>query len=77
MGFHESDRVVATRDIDNTVTGLGVRAGTPGVVLRQVGTMPATFRVRFAPAEEPAGRSIVVDDLTDHDIAPGYEDGGV
>jgi len=67
MGFREADAVVATRDIASTVTGNAVSSGAKGVILKQVGSRPATYRVRFL-VSLGSQRSLVLDDVTDHDI---------
>ena len=73
MGLRVSDAVVADHDITNTVTGNAVTRGAPGVILKQTGSAPATYRVRFPP--DRLGRSVVLDELTDHDISrPGIEE---
>jgi hypothetical protein len=73
MGLRVTDAVVADHDITNTVTGHAVTRGTPGVVLKQTGSTPPTYRVRFPP--DRLDRSVVLDDLTDHDISrPGIND---
>lgn len=64
MGFRVADAVVATWDIRSTATGQSVRAGDLGVILKQIGTEPASFRVRFTVE----GRSVVLDGLTQSDI---------
>ena len=68
MGFRAADAVLATHAITNPVTGDTVSAGVCGVILKQVGSQPATFRVRFNSADGIT-RSMVLDDVTDHDIA--------
>ena len=73
MGLRVTDAVVADRDLTNTVTGYAVSCGAPGVVLKQTGSAPATYRVRFPP--DRVGGSVVLDELTDHDISrPGITD---
>ena len=73
MGLRVTDAVVADRDLTNTVTGYAVSCGAPGVVLKQTGSAPVTYRVRFPP--DRVGRSVVLDELTDHDISrPGITD---
>ena len=69
MGFREADAVVATHAMTNPVTGNAVVAGGRGVILKQIGSRPATYRVRFDGPDE-AHRSLIIDDVTDHDIAP-------
>ena len=64
----ESDAVVAIHDITSSLTGASVPGGTNGVVLKQTGAVPATYRVRFISGEKP-GLTVVLDDLTDRDIA--------
>ena len=49
MGLRVSDAVVADHDITNTVTGNAVSRGAPGVILKQTGSAPPTYRVRFPP----------------------------
>jgi hypothetical protein len=72
MGFRATDAVVAVRGVTNRITGQQVSIGTPGVVLKQLGCTPATYRVRFAA---PSGAPIVLDDVTSHDI--GHLDSGL
>jgi len=69
MGFREDDAVVATHELANSVTGNSVGPGGRGVVVKQIGSRPPTYRVRF---DGPAGAdgSLILDDVTDHDIAP-------
>jgi len=68
-----TDAVVADHDIISAVTGHAVARGAAGVVLKQTGSAPATYRVRFPP--DRVGRSVVLDELTDHDISrPGITD---
>ena len=68
MGFRPADAVIALYDLTCTVTGGSVRCGDPGVVIKQVGSAPATFKVRFTVAT-PAGSTVVLDGVTDRDIA--------
>ena len=73
MSLRVTDAVVADHDLTNPVTGHAVARGAPGVVLKQTGSGPATYRVRFSP--DRVGRSVVLDELTDHDISrPGITD---
>jgi hypothetical protein len=73
MGLRVTDAVVADHDLTNTVTGYAVSCGSPGVVLKQTGSAPVTYRVRFPP--DRVGGSVVLDELTDHDISrPGITD---
>ena len=73
MSLRVTDAVVADHDLTNTVTGHAVTRGAPGVVLKQTGSAPATYRVRFPP--DRVGGSVVLDELTDHDISrPGITD---
>jgi hypothetical protein len=66
MGFRAADAVVALRSITSRITGQQVIKGTQGVVLKQLGCTPATYRVRFTVQ---TGSSVVLDDVTGHDIA--------
>jgi hypothetical protein len=68
VGFRAADAVIALYDLTCPVTGGSVRCGDPGVVLKQVGSAPATFKVRFTVAN-PAGATVVLDGVTDRDIA--------
>ena len=68
MGFRAADAVIALYDLTSTVTGGSVRCGDPGVILKQVGSAPATFKVRFTVAD-PLGATVVLDGVTDRDIA--------
>jgi hypothetical protein len=72
MGFRVADAVVAVRGITNRVTGQQVDSGTCGVILKQLGVTPATYRVRF---NVPSGTPVVLDDVTGHDI--GHIDSGL
>jgi hypothetical protein len=72
MGFRVADTVVAIRGITSRVTGLQVTSGTQGVVLKQLGITPATYRVRFTVE---SGAPVVLDDVTGHDI--GHLDSGL
>jgi len=73
MGLRVSDAVIADHDLTNTVTGHAVTRGAAGVILKQTGSAPATYRVRFRP--DRIGGSVVLDELTDHDISrPGITD---
>ena len=65
MVLHEADRVVATHDIHGMFKG-DVRQGTSGVVIGHCGSDIQTYRVRF---NVMPGKTAVVDDLTDWDIA--------
>ena len=49
MGLRVTDAVVADHDLTNTVTGHAVTRGAPVVVLKQTGSAPPTYRVRFPP----------------------------
>ena len=69
MGFREDDEVVATHAMTNSVTGNAVRTGGRGVVVKQIGARPATYRVRF-DSSDGGQQSLILDDVTDHDIAP-------
>ena len=69
MGFREADAVVATHAMTNSVTGNAVGRGGRGVSLKQIGSLPATYRVRFDGADGTR-QSLIFDDVTDHDIAP-------
>ena len=69
MGFREADVVVAIHAMTNSVTGNSVVAGGRGVILKQVGSRPPTYRVRF-DGSDAGQQSLVIDDVTDHDIAP-------
>lgn len=68
MGFRAADAVIAMYDLTNTVTGGSVRCGDAGVILKQVGSAPPTFKVRFTVAD-PVGATVVLDGVTDRDIA--------
>ncbi len=68
MGFRAADSVIAMYDLTCTVTGGSVRCGDRGVILKQVGLAPATFKVRFTVAD-PARATVVLDGVTDRDIA--------
>ena len=68
MGFREADAVIAMYDLTSTVTGGSVRCGDEGVILKQVGISPATFKVRFTVAD-PVGGTVVLDGVTDRDLA--------
>ena len=71
MGFRAADAVIALYDLTCPVTGGSVRCGDSGVIIRQVGSAPATFKVRFTVASQ-AGATVVLDGVTDRDIArPG------
>ena len=73
MGLRVTDAVVADHDITNTVTGHAVSRGAPGVVLKQTGVRAAHLPGAFPP--DRLGRSVVLDELTDHDISrPGIEE---
>ena len=68
MGLRVADAVIAMYDLTNTVTGESVRCGDAGVILRQVASAPPTFKVRFT-ANDSGGRTVVLDGVTDRDIA--------
>ncbi len=68
MGFRAADAVIALYDLTCPVTGGSVQCGDPGVILKQVGSAPATFKVRFTVAD-PARSTVVLDGVTDRDIA--------
>jgi hypothetical protein len=68
VAFRSADSVIARYDLACTVTGGSVRCGDSGVILRQVGSAPATFKVRFTVAN-PVGATVVLDGVTDRDIA--------
>jgi len=65
MVLHEADRVIATHDIHGMFRG-DIRQGTTGVVIGHCGSDLPTYRVRFNILP---GRTAVVDDLTEYDIA--------
>ena len=65
MVLHEAERVVATHDIHGMFKG-DIRQGTSGVVIGHCGSDILTYRVRF---DVMPGKTAVVDDLTDWDIA--------
>ena len=65
MVLHEKDRVVARHDIHGMFRG-DIRAGTNGVVIGHCGHDMPTYRIRFSITP---GRTAVVDDLTDDDVA--------
>jgi hypothetical protein len=69
MGFRADDAVVATHELLNSVTGNSVESGGRGVIVKQIGARPATYRVRF-DGPEGAHPPLILDDVTDHDIAP-------
>lgn len=74
MVLRAADAVVAIHDITNAATGRLIRHGTPGVILKQLGSTPATFRVRF---DISAGNApVVIDEVTDHDIVSAGDDLG-
>jgi hypothetical protein len=64
--LHEKDRVVARHDIHGMFRG-DIRAGTTGVVIGHCGHDMPTYRIRFTNITP--GRTAVVDDLTDDDVA--------
>jgi hypothetical protein len=68
VGFRATDAVIALYDLTCPVTGGSVRCGDPGVILKQVGSAPATFKVRFTVAD-PSRATVVLDGVTDRDIA--------
>ena len=68
MGLRVADAVIAMYDLTNTVTGELVKCGDAGVILKQVASAPPTFKVRFT-ATDPGGRTVVLDGVTDRDIA--------
>ena len=68
MGFRAADAVIALYDLTCPVTGGSVQCGDPGVILKQVGSAPATFKVRFTVADA-ARPTVVLDGVTDRDIA--------
>jgi hypothetical protein len=73
MGLRVTDAVIADHDITNTVTGNAVTRGHLGGDAEQTGSAPSTYPVRFPP--DRLGRSVVLDELTDHDIGrPGIND---
>ena len=65
MVLHQTDRVFATHDIRGMFKG-NIPRGTTGVVIGHWGSDIPTYRVRFTITP---GRSAVIDDLTDDDIA--------
>jgi len=67
MVLHEKDRVVARHDVHGMFRG-DIRAGTTGVVIGHCGHDMPTYGIRFSITP---GRTAVVDDLTDDDVAVG------
>jgi len=68
VGFRAADAVIALYDLTCPVTGGSVQCGDPGVILKQVGSAPATLKVRFTVADA-ARSTVVLDGVTDRDIA--------
>lgn len=64
MGLREADTVVAICDISCCVTARQVARGSRGLVLKQSGWRPVTFKVRFSVATT----SVTLDGVTDHQI---------
>ena len=65
MGFRENDTVVAVCDVACPITGRSVSRGVQGVVLKQSGWHPVSFRVRFTPADDGP---VILDGVTDRQI---------
>ena len=65
MVLHEKDRGVARHDTHGMFRG-DIRVGTNGVVIGDCGHERPTYRIRFIITP---GRTAVVDDLTDDDVA--------
>ena len=65
MVLHEADQVVATHDIHGMFRS-DIRKGTTGVIIGHCGHDIPTYRVRFNVIP---GRTAVIDDLTEYDIA--------
>lgn len=74
MVLRAADAVVAICDINNAATGRSISNGTQGIILKQLGSTPATFRVRFVISAGSA--PVVIDEVTDHDIASAGADLG-
>lgn len=53
----------------NSVTGNSVASGGRGVIVKQIGSLPATYRVRF-DGLGGLQQSLILDDVTDNDIEP-------
>lgn len=74
MVLRTADAVVAICDITNAATGRSISNGTAGIILKQLGSTPATYRVRFAISAGTA--PVVIDEVTDQDIAGVGDDLG-
>jgi hypothetical protein len=75
VGLRETDTVIAIRDITSSVTGRSVKSGDRGVILKQVGWTPMTFKVRFLTGPDAAG-PVVMDGVTNRDIASADSSAG-
>ena len=64
LGLREADSVVALCDITSSVNRRSVRCGDQGIVLKQSGWHPVTFKVRFTVEET----TVILDGVTDRQI---------
>ncbi len=64
VGLREADAVVALCDITSSVSRRSVRRGDQGIVLKQSGWHPVTFKVRFTVDET----TVILDGVTDRQI---------
>lgn len=67
MGLRENDSVVAICDITCSITGRRVSRGDGGVVLKQSGWRPVSFKVRFTTAGSAV--AVILDGITERQIA--------
>lgn len=68
MGFREGDSVVALSDITCSITRRQVSSGDQGVIVKQSGWHPASFKIRFAPSGGDAA-PVILDGITERQLA--------